>query len=123
LLPEGAELDDAWALLAGMAGTLMLAISPASVAMAQHTVGWGSRRLPSLTWCNAGWSRWPRWPTRRDHATTPISRCRSTLTPPSKVASLRRLFDFETDLDGIAEAYAAMDERCAIRSLVQVGTL
>ncbi|HME53324.1 MAG TPA: zinc-dependent alcohol dehydrogenase family protein [Candidatus Lokiarchaeia archaeon] len=33
------------------------------------------------------------------------------------------VFDFKTDLDGIAEAYAAMDERRAIKSLVQVGTL
>ena len=33
-----------------------------------------------------------------------------------------RVFDFETDLEGIAEAYAAMDERRAIKSLVRVGT-
>lgn len=33
-----------------------------------------------------------------------------------------RVFDFETDLDGIADAYAAMDERRAIKSLVRVGT-
>jgi threonine dehydrogenase-like Zn-dependent dehydrogenase len=32
-----------------------------------------------------------------------------------------RVLDFETDLDGIAEAYAAMDERRAIKSLVHVG--
>jgi threonine dehydrogenase-like Zn-dependent dehydrogenase len=32
-----------------------------------------------------------------------------------------RVFDFETDLDGIAEAYAAMDERRAVKSLVRVG--
>lgn len=31
-----------------------------------------------------------------------------------------RVFDFETDLDGIAEAYAAMAERQAIKSLVRV---
>ncbi len=31
-----------------------------------------------------------------------------------------RVFDFETYLDGIAEAYAAMDERRAIKSLVRV---
>jgi Zn-dependent alcohol dehydrogenase len=30
------------------------------------------------------------------------------------------VFDFKTDLDGIGEAYAAMDERRAIKSLVQV---
>ncbi len=30
------------------------------------------------------------------------------------------VFDFETHLDGIAEAYAAMDERRAIKSLVRV---
>jgi threonine dehydrogenase-like Zn-dependent dehydrogenase len=34
-----------------------------------------------------------------------------------------RVFDFETDLDGIAEAYAVMDERRAIKSLVRVGTI
>jgi threonine dehydrogenase-like Zn-dependent dehydrogenase len=33
-----------------------------------------------------------------------------------------RVFDFETDLNGIGEAYAAMDERRAIKSLVRVGT-
>jgi len=34
-----------------------------------------------------------------------------------------RVFDFEINLDGIQQAYAAMDERRAIKSLVQVGTL
>src|SRR6266700_2719622 len=34
-----------------------------------------------------------------------------------------RVFDFTTDLDGIAQAYAAMDERRAIKSLVKVGTV
>ncbi|MGO9977419.1 MAG: zinc-dependent alcohol dehydrogenase family protein [Solirubrobacteraceae bacterium] len=34
-----------------------------------------------------------------------------------------RVFDFETDLDGVAEAYAAMDERRAIKSLLRVGTI
>jgi threonine dehydrogenase-like Zn-dependent dehydrogenase len=34
-----------------------------------------------------------------------------------------RVFDFTTDLHGIAEAYAAMDERRAIKSLVKVGTV
>jgi threonine dehydrogenase-like Zn-dependent dehydrogenase len=33
------------------------------------------------------------------------------------------VLDFETDLDGIAEAYAAMDDRRAIKSLVRVGTV
>lgn len=32
-----------------------------------------------------------------------------------------RVFDFKTNLDGIDEAYAAMDERRAIKSLVQMG--
>lgn len=32
-----------------------------------------------------------------------------------------RVFDYETDLDHIADAYAAMDERRAIKSLVRVG--
>jgi hypothetical protein len=31
------------------------------------------------------------------------------------------VLDFETDLDGIAQAYAARDERRAIKSLVRVG--
>jgi threonine dehydrogenase-like Zn-dependent dehydrogenase len=34
-----------------------------------------------------------------------------------------RVFDLETDLDGVGEAYAAMDERRAIKSLVRVGTV
>ena len=34
-----------------------------------------------------------------------------------------RVLDYETDLDGIADAYAAMDERRAIKSLVGVGTV
>lgn len=34
-----------------------------------------------------------------------------------------RVFDFATDLDGVAEAYAAMDGRRAIKSLLRVGTL
>jgi threonine dehydrogenase-like Zn-dependent dehydrogenase len=34
-----------------------------------------------------------------------------------------RVLDFETTLDGIAEAYAAMDERRAVKSLVRVGTV
>jgi threonine dehydrogenase-like Zn-dependent dehydrogenase len=32
-----------------------------------------------------------------------------------------RVFDFETDLDHIGDAYAAMDERRAIKSLVRIG--
>jgi threonine dehydrogenase-like Zn-dependent dehydrogenase len=34
-----------------------------------------------------------------------------------------RVFDFATDLDGTPEAYAAMDERRAIKSLLQVGSI
>jgi threonine dehydrogenase-like Zn-dependent dehydrogenase len=34
-----------------------------------------------------------------------------------------RVFDFETDLEGIGTAYAAMDERRAIKSLVRIGTV
>jgi threonine dehydrogenase-like Zn-dependent dehydrogenase len=34
-----------------------------------------------------------------------------------------RVFDHETDLDHIADAYAAMDERRAIKSLVRIGTV
>ena len=34
-----------------------------------------------------------------------------------------RVFDYETDLDHIADAYRAMDERRAIKSLVRVGAI
>lgn len=34
-----------------------------------------------------------------------------------------RVFDFQTDLDGVAEAYAAMDERRAIKSMLRVSAL
>ena len=34
-----------------------------------------------------------------------------------------RVFDFATDLDGVGEAYAAMDERRAIKSLLRVGAV
>jgi threonine dehydrogenase-like Zn-dependent dehydrogenase len=34
-----------------------------------------------------------------------------------------KVLDYETDLDGISEAYAAMDERRAIKSLVRVGSV
>jgi threonine dehydrogenase-like Zn-dependent dehydrogenase len=34
-----------------------------------------------------------------------------------------RVLDYETDLEGIADAYAAMDDRRAIKSLVRVGTV
>ncbi len=34
-----------------------------------------------------------------------------------------KVLDYDTDLDGIADAYAAMDERRAIKSLVRVGTV
>jgi hypothetical protein len=33
------------------------------------------------------------------------------------------VLDYATDLEGIADAYAAMDERRAIKSLVRVGTI
>jgi threonine dehydrogenase-like Zn-dependent dehydrogenase len=34
-----------------------------------------------------------------------------------------RVLDYETDLEGISDAYAAMDERRAIKSLVRVGSM
>ena len=34
-----------------------------------------------------------------------------------------RVLDYETDLERIDDAYAAMDERRAIKSLVRVGTI
>jgi hypothetical protein len=35
----------------------------------------------------------------------------------------RPVFDYETDLEHIADAYRAMDERRAIKSLVRVGAI
>ena len=34
-----------------------------------------------------------------------------------------RVFDYETDLDHVADGYAAMDERRAIKSLIRVGSV
>jgi threonine dehydrogenase-like Zn-dependent dehydrogenase len=34
-----------------------------------------------------------------------------------------RVLDYETDLEGIADAYSAMDERRAIKSLVRMGAV
>jgi Zn-dependent alcohol dehydrogenase len=34
-----------------------------------------------------------------------------------------RVLDYETDLDHIADAYAAMDERRAIKSVIRIGSL
>lgn len=34
-----------------------------------------------------------------------------------------RVFDYETDLNGVPEAYAAMDARRAIKALIRVGTI
>lgn len=34
-----------------------------------------------------------------------------------------RVFDFETSLDGVAEAYSAMNERRAVKSLLRIGTI
>jgi threonine dehydrogenase-like Zn-dependent dehydrogenase len=33
-----------------------------------------------------------------------------------------RVFDYETDLDGVPDAYAAMDERRAVKALIRVGS-
>jgi threonine dehydrogenase-like Zn-dependent dehydrogenase len=33
-----------------------------------------------------------------------------------------RVFDFETDLEGVADAYAAMDERRAVKALIRIGS-
>ena len=34
-----------------------------------------------------------------------------------------RVLDYETDLQGIGDAYAAMDERRAIKSLIRIGSI
>jgi hypothetical protein len=39
-----------------------------------------------------------------------------------KVASIRSVSLTTTDLDGIPGAYAAMDERRAIKALIRIGT-
>jgi len=41
----------------------------------------------------------------------------------SGVINPGRVFDYETSLDEIVDAYAAMDERRAIKSLVRVGSI
>ena len=43
--------------------------------------------------------------------------------PRRAASSPGRVLDYETDLEGVGEAYAAMDERRAIKSLVRVGSL
>jgi hypothetical protein len=35
----------------------------------------------------------------------------------------RRVFDFDTDPEGIGDAYAAIDERRAIKALVRIGVV
>jgi threonine dehydrogenase-like Zn-dependent dehydrogenase len=34
-----------------------------------------------------------------------------------------RVFDFVTDLNGVAEAYAAMDQRRAVKSMLRIGSV
>ena len=34
-----------------------------------------------------------------------------------------RVFDYETDLEGVADAYRAMHERRAIKSLLRIGSM
>ncbi len=51
---------------------------------------------------------------------TPIGECRRGAA--EDVPRVRNT-GFETDLEGVAQAYAAMDERRAIKSLLRVGTL
>jgi alcohol dehydrogenase len=52
----------------------------------------------------------------------PVRAYMDTLLPAVLSGSIDpgRVFDFATDLDGIAEAYSAMDERRAIKSLLKV---
>ena len=71
-----------------------------------------SGRCSSATSASAAAAR-PRAPTSPSCSTT----CSTGRIDPGRV------LDYETDLDGIAEAYAAMDERRAIKSLVRVGTI
>jgi hypothetical protein len=85
----------------------------------------------------------------RDRGTTPrcaltfsrVAPWRSSATAPSDCAGVLAyipellpdvlegrinpgsVLGFETDLDGVGEAYAAMDERRAIKSLLRVGSL
>jgi hypothetical protein len=57
-------------------------------------------------------------------AASATSASRSTLRAcPGSPARSGRVLDYETDLEDVGEAYAAMDERRAIESLVRVGTL
>ena len=61
-------------------------------------------------------------PRRRRARRAPTSPSCSTTSSTGRIDP-GRVLDYETDLDGIAEAYAAMDERRAIKSLVRVGTV
>ena len=56
------------------------------------------------------------WDVQRDHAALLGDVLEGHINPG-------RVLDYETDLESIADAYAAMDERRAIKSLVRVGTL
>ena len=60
-----------------------------------------------------------------------VAMTRTTMVPPSELLpdvldgriDPGRVLDYTTDLEGIADAYAAMDERRAIKSLVRVGSV
>ncbi len=55
---------------------------------------------------------------------SPVRRYTPELLPDVLQGAINpgRVFDFTTDLNGIVEAYTAMDERRAIKSLLRIGT-
>ena len=63
--------------------------------------------------------RLARRPGARRGSTSPS--CSTTCSPARSTRAC--VFDYETDLDHVADAYTAMDERRAIKSLVRVGSL
>jgi len=50
----------------------------------------------------------------------PVVRSRGRIHPGASPTS-GRIFDFEAERDGIAEAYAAMDEHRSVKSLMRLG--
>ncbi len=62
---------------------------------------------------NIGWKGWPA--PARIYIPDLLSDVLAGSINPGKV------FDFETDLDHIADAYRAMDERRAVKSLLRMG--
>ena len=60
---------------------------------------------------------------RRRGVAGPRVHPRAAARRPGRPINPGRVFDYETDLDHVIDAYRAMDERRAIKSLIRVGSL